>query len=820
MKKIIISAILAAVLIAAAVMPASAAFDWGDSYKDAPWNCNGSGSVKAYLLDDALHIYGSGAMEYLYPLNTWGENGYFNEIFIEEGLTEISQLAFASAHDLMAVHLPSTLVSIGNNAFLAARGLYYVVYGGSEEDWAKITFAGGNDGLTGCQHIYFNGKEPTDAELKEMGYPTGLPFDPGSRFKPFEPSHGLGPDREHRLSSPAVRFINSKGEKNEIYWHTIIGAGDTIDFSHTYYSGTVIYKMETEKGLEIIGKAYTKGVTEVPASSYSPIGTVKNWKIETEDAEHGTLSVIVNSFEKGIRAEGTDGVLNIGDTLTPGQTVDFAECGKAGKVTYLAPENSGIAKTEADGQKVVLVSPENCKPAVTKWTVAAVNHNEGTLSLRPVEYEGQMTAAGTILTPDTVIFADAKIEVSPDERETAVRYYADRKDAEPLYTATVKGVFSAGVPEGFDTALKAWEIMSVDNYNGVLSLCPYGLEGGSYRLVNYREGKENTIRVSELEVGMAIENGITVVFGGNGMLSFDIADYLHSYIFGEMSPSATLKSPEGCERITAWYVSFMGGSGNSVFLHPIYEAHPEYEKYFPDPVDGEEEKPWKIGEGENDTVNAYISGKTLFVGGAGRMKNFGHAEAPWYGRNVEYLKIGDDVTYIGDNAFMGLNLFNIDFGAKVEAIGDYAFQNCEKVSSIRIPGQIKKIGAGAFCNMSSLSYLAFSVGVQEIGYGAFRGDSAINFVLYDGSEEGWKQINIKEGNERLTEGKIFFGVSSLGNGSGSGKPFIGSGQKNEKTDDQSVGYKLALVGLGVLLGAVIALIPTSAVIISLKKKRR
>ena len=64
----------------------------------------------------------------------------------------------------------------------------------------------------------------------------------------------------------------------------------------------------------------------------------------------------------------------------------------------------------------------------------------------------------------------------------------------------------------------------------------------------------------------------------------------------------------------------------------------------------------------------------------------------------------------------------------LKSIGDHAFFNCSKLSSITIPTNVKTIGAGAFMACSSLTNVEIPKGVTSIGSSAFLGCSALSNV--------------------------------------------------------------------------------------------
>jgi hypothetical protein len=86
--------------------------------------------------------------------------------------------------------------------------------------------------------------------------------------------------------------------------------------------------------------------------------------------------------------------------------------------------------------------------------------------------------------------------------------------------------------------------------------------------------------------------------------------------------------------------------------------------------------------------------------------------------NISSIVIGDKVSYIGEWAFMGLNLTNVTISGTVTEIGRLAFGLCENLTSITLPESLKTIGIGAF-DLTGLTSVTIPKSVTTIGTGAF-----------------------------------------------------------------------------------------------------
>ena len=152
--------------------------------------------------------------------------------------------------------------------------------------------------------------------------------------------------------------------------------------------------------------------------------------------------------------------------------------------------------------------------------------------------------------------------------------------------------------------------------------------------------------------------------------------------------------------------------------------------------------------------------------------NYGPGANPLYyarhlylnGSEVVDLVIPKDVTAIRGtmtfNCCEGLRSVTIPDDANVEFIGDYTFEGCKNLVSVKLNNSLKSIGSNAFQNCTNLQSIEFGNSVEFLGYGAFWNCKSLNNVVFPDALKSLSDYEFN-GCESLTTITINKGLESL-----------------------------------------------------------
>jgi hypothetical protein len=103
---------------------------------------------------------------------------------------------------------------------------------------------------------------------------------------------------------------------------------------------------------------------------------------------------------------------------------------------------------------------------------------------------------------------------------------------------------------------------------------------------------------------------------------------------------------------------------------------------------------------------------------------------------------GRPVTSIGEWAFEGCErLTSVTIPSSVTSIGVVAFSGCKGLTSVTIPDSVTSIGNYAFEECSSLTSVTIPSSVTSIGVGAFEGCERLTSIIVDSANQHYSLIN-------------------------------------------------------------------------------
>jgi uncharacterized repeat protein (TIGR02543 family) len=171
------------------------------------------------------------------------------------------------------------------------------------------------------------------------------------------------------------------------------------------------------------------------------------------------------------------------------------------------------------------------------------------------------------------------------------------------------------------------------------------------------------------------------------------------------------------------------------------------------------------------------------------------------------LVFPNTLTEIGGRAFSyNFSITNIQFGENIKTIGDFAFNYCDQLRMVELPDSVEKIGKSAFYNCTLLQVLDLG-SVNIIGDFAFFGDLNLRSVTIPSSVT-YIGTGAFKGAMRVESVTIGKNVKTLGANSFYGAKnatfYIEDGADNNEWQRWNSSYRPAVYGAAISDGYVVS----------------
>lgn len=103
-----------------------------------------------------------------------------------------------------------------------------------------------------------------------------------------------------------------------------------------------------------------------------------------------------------------------------------------------------------------------------------------------------------------------------------------------------------------------------------------------------------------------------------------------------------------------------------------------------------------------------------------------------YNGSSKNVKVPTGTVAVAD-AFFGKDIESIDFGTKLETVGNNAFYGCRNLKSVKLPASCTKVGDMAFAGCTALESVEYAGKLASIGFCSFANCSNLTSFKYTGT---------------------------------------------------------------------------------------
>ena len=762
-------------------------------------------TAAAYTVPGTVTSIGEDAFAY---------NEHLTHITLLDGVTTINPRAFCFCEALTYVRIPASVTYIEMSAFLCSTDNLTVYYGGTEEQWNKLITECKVDDLYDVPVVYNAGSEtpgetpddPDEPELPEGAIAAG--------------THGE--NLEWVLDKDGVLTISGEG------------AMDESDPSWLEHSEDIV-KVVVENGVTSISSlafnfcsnitqvALPATITEIAYGAFSCCTALAYINLP-----EGLTSIGIEAF---FDCDSLTSIV-IPSSVTFLGNLAFALCDSLEQVTIL--EGVDEIKREVFANCTALIAIDI--PLSVEYILDSAF--TGCAALAIVNYAGTEAQWNAITIEDnneSLLNAEINFEGTdaPDESEVIASGECGAQGDNLTWTLTTDGTLTISGEGEMDNWIHEsrtpWyehfnQITAVVIENGATNIGDYAFYGCStLASVTIPDSVtsigEGVFQYCESLKSVTIANGVTSIgehafYGCLHLASVTIGDNVTSigqYAFGNCEHLTSVTIPNSVTSIGkgafSWCTSLtdatIGNSVTSIGDYVFSSCKSLTSVTIPDSV---------TSIGKEAFASCYsLTSVTI----PDSVTSIGESSFEFCA-SLTSVTIGDSVTSIGEYAFhfceslaniivdpSNLNYCSIDgvlfnknatvliqystgnprtvytIPDSVTSIGEYAFKNCEILTSITIPDSVTSIGWGAFqyCasltsvtigdsvtsissnafySCESLTSITIPASVTSIGDLAFTDCNALETVYYGGTSQQWNDITIGEYNDPLLNAKIIF----------------------------------------------------------------
>ncbi len=134
------------------------------------------------------------------------------------------------------------------------------------------------------------------------------------------------------------------------------------------------------------------------------------------------------------------------------------------------------------------------------------------------------------------------------------------------------------------------------------------------------------------------------------------------------------------------------------------------------------------------------------------------ADSAFYGTRIVGVMLPSSLKKIGASAFADTSLKEIDIPDSVNYIGKEAFRSCS-FKLFKLPSGISSVTEGMLRYCDSIVRVYIPLTVKEIGSSAFGYGDNIEKIFYEGSLDEWISVNVHEDNYALENAEIVYNAS-------------------------------------------------------------